>query len=67
MILIFFFLDQLDEENENLIEFAIGGICNLALGNLIILRDIVYLFVKPGNQFIIHLSDILNSFHLLFL
>lgn len=27
------FLDQLSEENTNFVQFGLGGLCNLALGN----------------------------------
>ena len=27
------FLDEIDNTNENITEFAIGGLCNLCLGN----------------------------------
>jgi KaiC/GvpD/RAD55 family RecA-like ATPase len=35
------FLDQLSEENTNLVQFGLGGLCNLALGKCVS----VYIFV----------------------
>jgi KaiC/GvpD/RAD55 family RecA-like ATPase len=39
------FLDQLSEENTNFVQFGLGGLCNLALGNC---AFVYILVVKMG-------------------
>jgi KaiC/GvpD/RAD55 family RecA-like ATPase len=39
------FLDQLSEENANFVQFGLGGLCNLVLGNCAIVYILV---VKMG-------------------
>ena len=39
VLLVYILIDAVDETDENLVEFAIGGICNCCLGKYILLEE----------------------------